>query len=226
MVSRVCRISKCIADEVEADGDNGQNDGRNDQLISEGGSHHKAAALVDQVAQGRGVDGETQADVCKEYFGTDSAGDGQSHAEHDDGNHLGQQVLHDDLAGGGTEASGGKVEVSVSDDEYLVSDETCQTYPSGDGHCNDDGPHAGAHDVGCQDQNDGGRDVVDQVVDLGKEPVKSSDITPEEAGQNTDDCFDSSDDDTDLQRSSGTGPHSGPQVLTDIVGTEEEYFVR
>ena len=76
MVSGIRRVRKGVAHHVEGDRDQGQDDGREDQLVSEGRAHHNDTSFIDQVAQGRDADGQSQPDVGQEHLLADGKGDG------------------------------------------------------------------------------------------------------------------------------------------------------
>src|SRR5699024_9995150 len=141
-------------DQVKGDGDKAEDDGGVKQLIPQPCLHHHLAAVVDQVAQGGGLHRQAQADVGDEHLAADGGGHGQGHAQHDDRHQVGQQVAQHDAEGGGADAAGGHVVVSVPDDEDLVADEAGHGDPPGQGHAQDQGGHAGAGHVGDQDQDD------------------------------------------------------------------------
>ena len=222
MVLGVGCVREGVADEVERDGDEAEDDGGVEQLIAQAGLHHDLAAIVDEVAQRRHLDREAEADVGDEDLAADGGGDGQGHAEHDDRHEVGQQVAHHDAGGGGADAAGCHVVVTVTDDEDLVADKTRHGDPARDGHAQDQRLDAGAGDVGNKDQDDGGRHVVADVVQLGEEEVQLTDIAPEHAHRDAHHGFDEGHEESDGQAGAGAGPDAGPEVLADGVGTPDE----
>ena len=196
------------------------NDGR--KVMMQAGLHHDLAAIVDEVAQRRHLDREAEADVGDEDLAADGGGDGQGHAEHDDRHEVGQQVAHHDAGGGGADAAGCHVVVTVTDDEDLVADKTRHGDPARDGHAQDQRLDAGAGDIGNKDQDDGGRHVVADVVQLGEEEVQLTDIAPEHTHRDAHHGLDEGYEESDGQAGAGAGPDAGPEVLADGVGTPDE----
>ena len=78
-------------------------------------------------------------------------------------------VAQHDAADGGADAAGSHVVITVADDQDLVADKARHGDPARDGHAQDQGLDAGGRDIGDQDQDDGGGDVIADVVQLGEE---------------------------------------------------------
>ena len=145
-------IGKCIADDVEGNGDDGQHDHREEQLIAQRRHGHQAAAGIDQVTQRRGIQRQADADVGDENLVADGGGDCQSHTHGEDGNQVGQQILQDDAPGAGAQATGSQIVVTVSDDDDLVADEAGHAQPSGQAQRKNDGGNTGFQHVRDQNQ--------------------------------------------------------------------------
>ena len=222
MVLRVSSVREGVADEVERNGDKAQDDGGVEQLVPQARLHHHLAAVVDQVAQRGRFHRKAQADIGDEHLAADGGGDGQGHAQHDDRYQIGQQVAQHDAADGGADAAGSHVVITVADDQDLVADKARHGDPARDGHAQDQGLDAGRRDIGDQDQDDGGRDVITDVVQLGEEEIELADIAPEHAHRDAHHGLDEGHEEGDGQTGACTGPDAGPQVLADGIGTPDK----
>lgn len=151
-----------------------------------------------------------------------AAGMVRSHAQHDDRYQIGQQIAQHDAADGGADAAGSHVVITVADDQDLVADKARHGDPARDGHAQDQGLDAGRRDIGDQDQDDGGRNVITDVVQLGEEEIELADIAPEHAHRDAHHGLDEGHEEGDGQTGACTGPDAGPQVLADGIGAPDK----
>src|SRR5690606_3072110 len=172
VIPRVGCVGKGVPQHVKGNGDDGYHDGREDELVSQGWSHHQSTALVDQVAQRRSLQGQAQTDISQEDLAAYGVGNGQGHPHHDDGYQVRQDVLDNDPVGGCAQATGSQVVLPVPDNQDQVADQFGHGQPTGDAHGDDHGGKAGTQDIGHHDHDDGGRNIVPHVIYFRYRPVQ------------------------------------------------------
>ena len=222
MVSRIGSIREGVADHVKRNRDDRNDDCREIQLIDQRSVEHHLLALVDQVAQRRDGDGQTQADVGQKDLRANRSGNSQSHAQHDDGNHVGQEIARDDALRTRAQTTGSKVIFSVADDDDLIANEACHGEPAGQTHDERHREQRGTQHVGEKHADNRRRDVVDYVVDFGEQAVELADIAPQRTHDDADECLKEGNHHADEQRGARAAPQTAPQILPDGVCAEPE----
>ena len=104
----------------------------------------------------------------------------------------------------------------------MVADEPRHLDPPLDGHTKDHRPDAGGSHIGDEDEHDGGGDVIEDVVQLGKHKVQPAHIAPQHTGGNAHGGFDDRHEKGDGQAGARARPDARPQVLPDGVGAPEK----
>ena len=220
MVLRVGGIREGVAHKVEAYRQDADYYHRRVELVAQVRRHHDRAALVEEVTEGRRVKRYAEADVSEVDLGANRAGDGQRHAQHDDGNQVGQQVFYHHAEQVRAEAAGGNVEFLVADDDDQVPDEPRRADPAREAHREDYRLHARVENVGRQYQHYGCRDIVQYVIQFRKDEIQLPHIAPQYAHEYAHRGGYYRDGEADEERRRGARPDTRPEILPDPVCAE------